>query len=223
MARGALNEMRLVASSGSMGSGRARLTALSTPGARCPKVKEFLTRARGKMYIPHVFLRSIALFPANAGKSKGASIALAMLEVVKNIPAYAAIVERAIHRDEMSFTAVEVAAHWHEHFRNVASPSERALNDQAVCFFQVAQGPGLGTLILGRKGAPTRFEFSDEGKNKFADIAPMTSGLLAPADTVDEEDDGANDGAVFTPPASTPAAWAFNNKAFITHAKNIKC
>ncbi len=174
------------------------------------------------MYISHVFLRSIALFPANAGKSKGASIALAMLEVVKNIPAYAAIVERAIHRDEMSFTAVEVAAHWHEHFRNVASPSERVLNDQAVCFFQVAQGPGLGTLILGRKGAPTRFEFSDEGKNKFADIAPMTSGLLAPADTVDEEDDGANDGAVFTPPASTPAAGAFNNKVFITHGKNIK-
>jgi predicted nucleotide-binding protein len=162
-----------------------------------------------------------------AGKNKGANIARAMLEVVKNTPAYAAIVERAIHRDEMSFTAVEVATHWHEHFRNVASSSERLLNDQAVCFFQVAQGAGLGTLILGRKGAPTRFEFSDEGKNKFADIAPMTSGSLVGTDAVDEEDDEeeANDGAVFTPPdatAAATAAGAFNNKVFITHGKNIK-
>jgi predicted nucleotide-binding protein with TIR-like domain len=156
-----------------------------------------------------------------AGKNKGANIAQAMLEVVKNTPAYAAIVERAIHRDETSFTAVEVATHWHEHFRNVASSSERLLNDQAVCFFQIAQGAGLGSLILGRKGAPTRFEFSEEGKNKFADIAPMP----AAADTVfegddeEETDDGA---AVFTPPPANPAAATFNNKVFITHGRNIK-
>jgi hypothetical protein len=30
------------------------------------KVEEFLTRARGKMYISHVFLRDVALFPATA-------------------------------------------------------------------------------------------------------------------------------------------------------------
>lgn len=155
-----------------------------------------------------------------AGKNKGANIAKAMLEVVKNTPAYAAIVERAIHRDEMSFTAVEVATHWHEHFRSVASSNEKILNDQAVCFFQVAQGAGLGTLILGRKGAPTRFEFSDEGKNKFGDIAPV----LAPADAVDKENDDeeVDDGAVFTPPAGATPAATFNNKVFITHGKNIK-
>jgi predicted nucleotide-binding protein len=156
-----------------------------------------------------------------AGKNKGANIAQAMLEVVKSIPAYAAIVERAIHRDEVSFTAVEVATHWHEHFRNVASSNEKVLNDQAVCFFQVAQGAGLGTLILGRKGSPTRFEFSAEGKNKFVDIPPMP----APAVTVFEDDDEeeADDAAaVFTPPAATPAAATFNNKVFITHGKNVK-
>src|SRR2546428_11624358 len=53
-----------------------------------------------------------------AGKNKGTNIAPAMLQAMKNIPAYAAIVERPIHRGESSFTAVEVATHWHEHFRN---------------------------------------------------------------------------------------------------------
>jgi hypothetical protein len=135
-----------------------------------------------------------------AGRNKGANLAQAMLEVVKNTPAYAAIVERAIHRDEVSFTAVEVATHWHEHFRNVASSNERVLNDQAVCFFQVAQGAGLGSLILGRKGAPTRFEFSDEGKNKFADVAPMALSLATVDAADDEDDDEEANGAVFTPP-----------------------
>src|SRR3954463_10240478 len=60
-----------------------------------------------------------------AGKNKGANVAQAMLEVVRNTPAYAAIVERAIHRDEFTFTAVEVATHWHEHFRQVASANEK--------------------------------------------------------------------------------------------------
>jgi predicted nucleotide-binding protein len=155
-----------------------------------------------------------------AGKNKGANIAQAMMEVVKNTPAYAAIVERAIHRDETSFTAVEVATHWHEHFRNVASSNEKILNDQAVCFFQLAQGAGLGTLILGRKGSPTRFEFSEEGKNKFADITPMALSLATADAVAEEDDDGAEDPtAVFTPPAAT---GAFNNKVFITHGKDVK-
>lgn len=159
-----------------------------------------------------------------AGKNKGANIANAMLEVVKAIPAYAAIVERAIHRDETSFTAVEVATHWHEHFRNVASSNEKILNDQAVCFFQIAQGAGLGALILGRKGAPTRFEFSKEGKDKFAEVSSMVFETGPAEYTSDEEDDEAEDGASFTPPTVTvtPADQTFNNKVFITHGKNVK-
>jgi len=152
-----------------------------------------------------------------AGKSKGANIAEAMLEVVRNIPAYAAIVERAIHREESTFTAVEVATHWHEHFRHVASANETILTHQAVCFFQVAQGAGLGTLTVGRKGAPTRFEFSREGLNKFGGMAPSafsSEAAEAPPDEEDEEE------VAFTPSAATSATATFNNKVFITHGKN---
>lgn len=158
-----------------------------------------------------------------AGKNKGAHIAQAMMEVVKNTSAYAAIVERAIHRGESSFSAVEVATHWHDHFRNVASSNEKILNDQAVCFFQVAQGAGLGTLIVGRKGAPTRFEFSEDGLKKFAGMAPSAfSAEASSAEADDDVDDDEDAGSAFTVTESKPAAATFNNKVFITHGKNKK-
>jgi predicted nucleotide-binding protein len=153
-----------------------------------------------------------------AGRNKGANVSEAMLAVVKNTPAYAAIVERAIHRNERTFTAVEVATHWHDHFRNVASSNEKVLNDQGVCFFQISQGAGLGTLTIGRKGAPTRFEFSDEGLEKFGGIA--ASPAAETAEIVREDEDDEVEGSLPTPLASTSATGTFNNKVFITHGKN---
>jgi hypothetical protein len=155
----------------------------------------------------------------SASKNKGAHIAQAMMEVVKGTPAYAAVVERAIHRGENSFSAIEVATHWHEHFRTVASSNEKILNDQAVCFFQIAQGALLGTLILGRKGAPTRFEFSSDGLQKFG---TETSTFLPSTSSENAEEDQEEEGSVFVPPAATVTSGAFNNKVFITHGKNKK-
>lgn len=97
-----------------------------------------------------------------AAKDKGAHLAKALQEIIRSIPAYTAVVERAVHKKEYVVTAVEVGTHWHEHFDDVASSNEQILTHQAVCFFQIAQGAGLGSLIVGRKGAPTRFEFIPE-------------------------------------------------------------
>ena len=66
---------------------------------------------------------------------------LALTTAVKEIPAYAAIVERVAHRGDDSLTALEVAAHWHEHFNDDASGNEQILNDQAVCFFNSHRVP----------------------------------------------------------------------------------
>jgi predicted nucleotide-binding protein len=142
-----------------------------------------------------------------------------MMEVVKGTPAYAAIVERAIHRDESSFSAIEVATHWHEHFRAVASSNEKILNDQAVCFFQIAQGAELGTLILGRKGAPTRFEFSTDGLQKFGMEQTTISSSIGNGSTNEDHEE---DESAFTPPLAPPTTGTFNNKVFITHGKNKK-
>jgi predicted nucleotide-binding protein len=154
-----------------------------------------------------------------AAKDKGAHLNKALMEVVGNTPAYAAVVERAIHKREMVFSAVEVATHWHEHFRQVASQNEKILNDQAVCFFQVAAGALLGTLVVGRKGAPTRFEFSSEGLEAFAGMAPSAFSSVAAGEDFPSED-VEDETASHTTPAE--ASKTFNNKVFITHGQNKK-
>ena len=50
------------------------------------------------------------------------------------------------------------------------SSTDKGLNDQAVCFFQIAQGADLGTLIVGRKGMPTRFDFAVQEIRSFVDV-----------------------------------------------------
>ena len=80
--------------------------------------------------------------------------------VVAQCQPYNAIVERATHRaSEEAVNSPDVAAHWHSHFKQDAAASDDRLNDQALCFFHLAQGAGLGTVVLGRKGSPTRLEW----------------------------------------------------------------
>ena len=87
-----------------------------------------------------------------------------------------AVVERVAHRHEDTLTTTDVAAHWHDHFRDQVSNSDRILKDQAVCFFQLVSEVLLGTLIVGRKGQPTRFSFNVEALNSFVSDVSLTVG-----------------------------------------------
>lgn len=154
-------------------------------------------------------------------KDKGAALSAILMEVIHAIPAYAAIIERAAHKSEFTITAVEVASHWHDHFKNVASSAEKILNDQAVCFFQLAQGADLGELIVGRKGSPTRFEFSKDAVMAFVEGAPPP--ILETPEPDDEQEapePQVNNGAAAKlPVAPKPTAI---QRVFITHGKNKK-
>lgn len=88
-------------------------------------------------------------------------------KIIREVAPYMAIVERAVHRHEDTLTAMDVAAHWHDHFKDQVSDSDKTLTDQVVCFFQLASSASLGTLIIGRRGQPTRFSFTAESLNRF--------------------------------------------------------
>jgi predicted nucleotide-binding protein len=153
-----------------------------------------------------------------AAKDKGAHLAKAMRDIIRSIPAYAAIVERAAHKKEHVVTAVEVATHWHEHFKEAASSNETVLNHQAVCYFSIASGAGLGELIVGRKGAPTRFEFAEDALAEFTGEAPTFA-------LPDEPDEEQGEKPVDIPqvlPAALVMKPVTNNKVFITHGHNKK-
>jgi predicted nucleotide-binding protein len=95
--------------------------------------------------------------------------------IVESCAPYAAIIERADHKDEDSISSTDVAAHWHEHFKGDVSENDGTLNDQAITFFHVAQGAGLGTLVLGRGGSPTRFTFNKESFPGFSPKSPEST------------------------------------------------
>lgn len=169
-------------------------------------------------------------------RDQGARKAEALRAVVANIEPYRAQVERAVHRSEASVTATDVAAHLHEHFREESSDSERTLNDQAVCFFQLAQGADLGQLIIGRRGQPTRFEFDAGNARSFVEgsaTEPSTAQTSALFDRRNEatenEGEDADDksgragGVAGATEIKTPTkAPEKGNRVFITHGKNKK-
>lgn len=160
------------------------------------------------------------------GRDKGARRSEALAEIVATVGPYRSIVERAVHRNELSLTALEVAAHWHQHFKSETSSNDKILNDQAVCFFQIAEGADLGKLVVGRKGQPTRFEFDATNSKAFADGAPMAhiariddDNSAAADDNSQSEENSDPDGAKLV---SVSAGAARGNRVFITHGKNRK-
>lgn len=100
--------------------------------------------------------------------AKGADWLSSVLSgVIRNIPPYRAIVERVGHRKEAEITCTDVAAHWHEHFRDDVAETDAIISAQAMCFFHLAEGAGLGNIVAGRKGNDTRFNFVQEKVNHF--------------------------------------------------------
>ncbi len=82
--------------------------------------------------------------PAGRELAKGDDSRVKVLcDIIRRTPPYFAIVERAVHRAEDSLDSVAIAAHWHEHFRAQVSEKDSTLNEQAVCFMQVASGAGF--------------------------------------------------------------------------------
>ena len=166
-------------------------------------------------------------FGRQLAKDKFAKMASVIRDRIAHLAPYSAIVERAVHRKEFQVTATEVAAHWHEHFKDVVSENDKILNDQAVCFFQLAQGADLGQLTIGRKGQPTRFDFSEEVAASFVQNGGF-QGTASPSDVVvDKGQTGSTVTELFGKSdvkvdAKIMGGAEKNNRVFITHGKNKK-
>lgn len=155
-------------------------------------------------------------------KDKGVRKAQVLREIVGKIKPYAAVVERAVHKGEFTVTATEVAAHWHQHFNAEVSDNDKILNDQAVCFFQIAEGGDLGALVIGRKGQPTRFDFDSSSARTFVEGGSFESIVEEDrkeiSDRKSEEAHAESRGkAEITAPEKSKQK---GNRVFITHGRN---
>lgn len=157
--------------------------------------------------------------------------AAVLIEVIKRVPPYNAAIERASHQHEDSVNTTDVASLWHEHFKEQVGETDKILKDQAVCFFHIANGAGLGNIIAGRHGAPTRFSFSAQDLQNFMGLPSISKTDLPPKeDKNNASDKGDTPGA--TPPSNEmPGELPPGGKGqqpplgkgiFIAHGKNRK-
>lgn len=148
-------------------------------------------------------------------------------EVIRSIEPYAAVVERVVYRREETIAAPDLAAYWYEHFKSDVSDRDKILNDQAICFFHIAQGADLGTLVVGRRGMPTRFDFDADATRIFVDgSATDTQQDLPTAETAENGDLAGTADAKLSDGESTDGKvdgpTGLSNRVFITHGKNSK-
>jgi hypothetical protein len=151
-------------------------------------------------------------------RDNGAHRAAALREVVASIAPYGAVIARAVHRNASVVMAAEVAAHWHQHFGVRAQLG--ILNHQTVCFFRVAEGAGLGRLVVGRKGQQTRFELAESNARAFVDGANFATSQAGAAG----EYDGSGDEEVARDDIGHKPEKALRrgNRVFITQRNNKK-
>ena len=160
-------------------------------------------------------------------RNSGIGRSAVLQSVVRSVGPYLAAVERVVYGAGPTMTTADVATHWYDHFRDESSDSEKILKDQAVCFFQIAQGADLGTLIVGRRGMSTRFEFDLEAAQALVDEVNVQEdsgppALPAPSENELAEDDLADGDEASVEQAEDPDTQPQGNRVFLTHGKNLK-
>lgn len=155
---------------------------------------------------------------SEAGKAK------VLERIIRDTPPYLAVVERVAHRHEDTLTATDIAAHWHDHFKAEVGGTDETLNAQAIVFFQVASGASLGTLIVGRKGQPTRFSFNMEAVAAFVSGTPTAQLELVEEPKVDAESVISIEGSESNEGLSGPTVptSTLGQAIFVAHGKNKK-
>src|ERR1039458_1075894 len=105
------------------------------------------------------------------------------LRVIDSIPPYKSVLEWAFHQKMDSMTNVDVAAHWHEHHKEVlGTDNEDTIKNTAVCFFHIAQASGLGTLKIGRAGHTTRLVLERDQLKQSIEAGPSPPPWTAKSD-----------------------------------------
>ena len=102
-----------------------------------------------------------------AVRNSGATRSDALSEVIRQVAPYNTLMERIDQSGDITVSASEVGAYWHEHFSGEVSGQEGTLNAQVICFFHLAQAADLGILTIGRRGQRTRFDFDRESTRAF--------------------------------------------------------
>lgn len=143
-------------------------------------------------------------------------------ELLCSTRAYQTALEWANEQNLEWIEAVDIASRWNAYNQDeVETDNERTLRDNVICFFHLAQGAGLGTLVIGRRGAETRFDIHRSALKSF--IEGTETVLPAEEEEKPEvveplvEEEMEKVPAPVTPEVGLPAR---PGKVFVAHGKN---
>lgn len=209
------------------GATTAQAKAVNKPMADGRKVTAYVTwglvgREGTKLRLTDLGVR-LAKFP-----EKGPEV---FREIISRMTPYQSAIEMAFHQEMDALDTNDVAAHWHEHHSDaVGSANENTLRENAVCFFNIADAAGFGSLVLGRRGNPTRLDINREALQSFVDAGPATPPWEDTADSEEaergeEDDEEANEGTDAENgsepgPEQTVPAKPEPLRVFISHGSN---
>lgn len=146
-------------------------------------------------------------------------------EILDSAVPYRSALEWIYHQKFESITNSDIAAHWHEHHSDtIGSDNENTIKDQAVCFFRIAEAAGLGKMIVGRSGSPTRLEIEREKLLNYVEAGPTALPLSASIEDVEiEEVPEEKQESLVQKVAKEPIADEPQKlRVFITHGKNLE-
>lgn len=158
-------------------------------------------------------------------------------QVIDSIAAYRSATEW-IHFQELdSPTVIDVGSHWHEHHQDAVGSDvkDATLRENAVAYFHLAEAAGLGKMVIGRGGNPTRLSVDRNALKAYIEAGPSTppwtdsgggteaveeSGEAAAqkAGSLEDDDLEAPEGAKLVAP-SAPTVEQL--RVFIAHGKNL--
>jgi len=96
-------------------------------------------------------------------------------DILNEITPYRSVLEWAFHQGLEEITAVDIAAHWHEHHSAaIGTDSDAIIKSQAVSFCHVCEAANIGKLTIGRRGQATRLTINREELQKFIEAGPTT-------------------------------------------------
>lgn len=117
------------------------------------------------------------------------------LEIVDQTRAYRSVLEWLHHQNIDTATAIDVARHLHEHHRDeVGDSNDNTLRENAVCFFNIAEAAGLGSMTLGRGGKPTRLEVDRAALRAHIEAGPQSPPWSDGGDEATEKEEDASEG-----------------------------
>lgn len=80
-----------------------------------------------------------------------------------NVEAYRAVLKWALDRRLDIVVNADVADYWRAHYPGpLGLNTDRMIDANVTCFFQMCQAAGIGSLIMGKKGQPTRLRVDHE-------------------------------------------------------------